>query len=197
MTIAAQAELVSLRFLPPALGGDGEWGEGSTRAFAGLTAATSGDAVAIAVSQIGAKELPDHNNDGPIVNLYLGQCGLAGDNAAWCACFVSWVLARWAQNTARKPEFAIPSTPAAWGFEQFDGKDGAKVFHPQRDKTLLKRGDIVMYTFSHVGILLEQAGDVLHVIEGNTNSDGSRDGYEVIQHPRYLSNVRSVLRLPW
>ena len=54
-----------------------------------------------------------------------------------------------------------------------------------------------MYTFSHVGILYAAAGPTLYVIEGNTNADGSRDGYEVIKHVRQMSQVRSVLRLPW
>ena len=195
--IAAQAELVSRRFLPGPLGGDGEWGDGSKRALAGLRAAVSGSVVDVALSQVGAQESPDHNNDGPVVDLYLDQCGLKGKRAPWCACFVSWCLHRWSENTATTPRFTVPNTAAAWGFESYAGKTGAKLFRPRSDGTTLKPGDILMYTFSHVGILVSQSNGVLHVAEGNTNGDGSRDGYEVLQHPRYLSSVRSVLRLPF
>ncbi len=195
----AQANLVQMHFLPPELGGDGDFGFGSKMALAGLRAACSGDVLDVAQSQIGAQELADHGNDGPIVNLYLSQCGLRGRRLPWCATKVSWDLARWNENTAKPLPFAPPNTAGAWSFEEYDGSHGMRCIRRANLKLSdLRRGDIVMYTFSHVGwVLSVSPNGTIYTVEGNTNEDGSRDGYECIKHVRHFGQVRSILRLPF
>jgi hypothetical protein len=37
---------------------------------------------------------------------------------------------------------------------------------------------------------------MVHTIEGNSNNDGSREGYEVVRHLRPISHIQGFLRLP-
>ncbi len=193
----AQQVLADLKFYGDTV--DDDFGGESRRALAGYRAACTGDVVDVLLSQVGAQEAADHNNDGPTVDLYLDSCGLRGSRLPWCAAFQTWGIHRWAEHTANPPKFKLPTTAGAFAFETIaESIPGAQIFHPGQDQFTLKRGDILIYKFSHIGMLVEVGPDgVLHVVEGNTNSDGSRDGYEVIVHPRYLSAVKFVVRLPW
>ena len=194
--MGVQSFLATKEFYPRELGLDGEFGEGSTRALKGYKAACTGDVVAVATSQIGAQETPIGSNSGPIVNLYMDATGDRGNREPWCADFVSWCFQRWAANTSKPPGFEMPRTASAFGMEDYGASvKGAKVL--QSHALAPQPGDIVVYKFSHVGILQSVGNDgTLHVVEGNTNADGSREGYEVYLHPRYLSSVRSLVRLP-
>jgi hypothetical protein len=59
----------------------------------------------------------------------------------------------------------------------------------------IKAGDIVVFTFSHIGLAVADAkdGEVL-TIEGNTDLAGSREGGGVFQKRRPLSKVRARIR---
>jgi hypothetical protein len=74
------------------------------------------------------------------------------------------------------------------------------VFNPPIDQKSSKprSGDIVVYEFSHAGIVSKD-GDAAHdfyAIEGNTNPTGGRDGYEVAERGRKYSLVKKFIRLP-
>ena len=62
-------------------------------------------------------------------------------------------------------------------------------------------GDIVILTFSHIGIAASGVNEGGHfdTIEGNTNDDGSREGYKVCHktgpHGRRPSQIRCRIRL--
>ncbi len=47
--------------------------------------------------------------------------------------------------------------------------------------------------WEHTGIVLSAEGDVLKTIEGNTNDDGSREGYEVCRRIRNLAKKDFVV----
>jgi len=60
----------------------------------------------------------------------------------------------------------------------------------------IKRGDIVCFTFSHIGIALgspDEAGNLL-TCEGNTNAEGLREGDGVYKKTRNISKIRSRIR---
>jgi len=44
------------------------------------------------------------------------------------------------------------------------------------------------HSYSHVGIVVRRQGDVIETIEGNTNDDGSPNGYEVARRIRHVSS---------
>jgi uncharacterized protein YijF (DUF1287 family) len=62
--------------------------------------------------------------------------------------------------------------------------------------TNVRRGDIVIYTFSHIGIAVGEPDEdgMVYVVEGNTNNAGSREGDGVYRKHRHLSKIRSVIR---
>ncbi len=193
-----QSFLAGRVFYPRVLGIDGQFGDGSNRALAAYRAAWSDkdDLVAIAATQIGVEEIPRGSNNGPFVNMY--QDDNNGAHAeSWCADFVCWCARRLIHERSPTPTIMPPRTSLAYGFGDWARTiPGAKVLLP--GKTALQRNDIVEYTFSHVGIVQDfsPGSGLLHAIEGNTNADGSREGYEVILHPRYLSAVRAIIRVP-
>jgi hypothetical protein len=59
----------------------------------------------------------------------------------------------------------------------------------------LAAGDIIVYEFSHCGILIRAVGDLLEVAEGNTCPAGSRDGDGVYLRQRSREFVRAVVRI--
>jgi cell wall-associated NlpC family hydrolase len=56
-------------------------------------------------------------------------------------------------------------------------------------------GDIVMYTFSHVGIVISDNGKTIQTVEGNTNGEGSREGDGVYFKTRNKSLVKRFVRI--
>jgi hypothetical protein len=59
-------------------------------------------------------------------------------------------------------------------------------------------GDIVVFDFSHVGIIERDSGDAFLTIEGNTNGAGDRDsstGDGVWRKVRQRSLARNLLRI--
>ena len=195
---AAQTPLADLHFYPREKI-DGENGPMTRRALAGYAAATTGDLADVAASQIGATEDPAGSNSGAVVRMYQAAATDEGGTGwAWCAAFVCWCIARWFASSPRAPRgIKLPTTASAFEFEDWGRKVGAKILRPGVKGFSVQRGDIVIYTFSHIGIAGAQDGSgTLHVIEGNTNDDGGREGFKVINHPRYVAKVKCIVRLP-
>jgi hypothetical protein len=60
----------------------------------------------------------------------------------------------------------------------------------------VKRGEVVVYSFSHVGIAEtdSDATGTFNAIEGNTTAAGEREGGAVMRKRRKVGLVRSVVR---
>lgn len=118
-----------------------------------------------------------------------------GDNGyAWCAAFVCWCVM--VAVAGRKITFKRPTTPSAWGMEAWSlAQDNSTwtLKPPGRD---IKRGDIVVFNISHVGICVEgpDANGYITTVEGNTNAAGSREGEGVFKKTRHVSAFRSRIR---
>lgn len=162
---------------------------------------TTGFAEALATaaeSQVGIKE--QGNNGGPDIRKYQASTWYEPAAWPWCAAFVCWC---WQQAALiADPGLQRPTTPGAWDFENWARRVGAKLIKPYRPKTstpdtLARRGDIVIFTFSHIGIVVadQLTGlDALRTVEGNTNPGGSREGDGVYQKTRPPRKVRSLIR---
>jgi len=72
--------------------------------------------------------------------------------------------------------------------------DSVKLKKPHKND--IRKGDIVVFTFSHIGIAVADidADFFVHTVEGNTNSDGAREGDGVYRKKRHSSKIRSVIR---
>lgn len=147
--------------------------------------------VKVAESQEGVRERG--TNGGPSVRKYQSSTWYAPGPWAWCAAFVCWCF----QEAQKQNPLAIerPTTPGARAFENWAKKVGAELIKPIGDHKI-KPGDILVYTFSHIGIAVRhEQGDVVETIEGNTNTEGSREGDGVYRRRRRRSQVRSIIRL--
>jgi hypothetical protein len=137
-------------------------------------------------SQLGVTEATGHN-DGPAVESYLRSVGL-GKGYAWCMAFVYWC----AKNAAVKLNLQNPLKQTAGVMDEWHSGRGAHISAPLQ-------GCIFIMDFGggigHTGIVTGVFGDVLHTIEGNTNSNGSREGTSVLRKVRNTKNMIGFIRL--
>ena len=146
----------------------------------------------IAESQIGVRET--RRNGGDMIEEYQRTTWLPVGPWPWCAAFCCWVVKRAIEG--RSVTFRRPETAGAWDFERWCRSVDRSVMLKKPHKGDIKRGDIVCFTFSHIGIALcspNEAG-YLYTCEGNTNGEGSREGDGVYKKTRHISKIRSRIR---
>ena len=152
---------------------------------------------AIARTQLGTQEDAAHTNRGAAILKYQQATNLGGQGWAWCAAFVDWCVEQFLASNA-PVRVSRPKTASAFGLIDWANSNNCLVFNPSSKDFTARAGDIVVYTFSHTGIVSadqDAAGHFL-AIEGNTNNDGSRDGYEVAERTRSIDLVKAFIRLP-
>jgi hypothetical protein len=149
----------------------------------------------IALSQVGVEEI-DGTNCGPMVNQFKAATNLPPTEPwPWCAAFVCWVVREAMKKAGGTYTFQRPTTAGAWDFENWSKRqdDSTQTRKPHGGD--IKAGDIVIFTFSHIGIAVEDAdGSTVVTVEGNTDSAGSREGGGVFRKTRPLSKIRSRIR---
>lgn len=145
-------------------------------------------ALETAKGEIGKCEIPKGSNWGPHVQIYLASVGIL-EPASWCMAFVFWCFATAAKSlNVQNPLYRTGGVMNQW----YNAHSNNKVFeHPQA-------GDIFIMEFAHglghTGIVEAVEGDYIHTIEGNTNEDGSREGYEVARRKRLIKSIHGFLR---
>lgn len=141
----------------------------------------------IAITQLGVQEIPKNSNAGPAVEKYLKSVGL-GKGYAWCMAFMYWCTKEAAaQNGVLNPLFKTAGVLAMHNKER-----NLIVAIPQP-------GDIFIMDYGkgqgHTGIVEKVEKNLIHTIEGNTNDEGSREGYEVCRRQRKTNTIKAYLRL--
>jgi hypothetical protein len=163
--------------------------------------------LAIAGLEVGVTE-SGGNNKGERIRVYQSATWLKPGAWPWCAAFVCWCLSEWVKNNVVREYLDIfDSTEAngwrcrdasAFGFIKWAEKRGVLITD---EKELAKAGDLVVYDFSHIGIVYEDQvnlTDKIKVIEGNTSPkttqrDGLNDGvYKMERSPKL---VRAYIRI--
>lgn len=154
--------------------------------------------VKLARKEIGVEEV-DGTNCGPRVNEYKAATWLdAKKGWAWCAAFVCWLVREGLKKTGltETATFKRPETAGAWDFRNWsldqDGSTRTKD-RPGRD---IRPGDIVGYTFSHIGLAVSAPSEdgYFMAIEGNTDGEGSREGGAVLEKRRHVGKVKFRIR---
>lgn len=141
----------------------------------------------VAITQLGVQEIPKNSNAGPAVEKYLKSVGL-GKGYSWCMAFVYWA------TKEASIQLAIPNPLTKTGgvLAMFSKEKDLVVTDPQP-------GDIFIMDYGkgmgHAGIVEKVVGSTLHTIEGNTNDDGSREGYKVCRRKRQTKTIKGYLRL--
>lgn len=119
-------------------------------------------------------------NRGPWVRLYMH--GNEGQGYPWCAGFACFCLKQ-ACDTLKE---ALPITPS-FSCDSLADSAKKKDKFVSRDKAGPGSFFLVRNTptdWTHTGIVVSASGDTFKTIEGNTNDDGSREGYEVCARTR-------------
>ena len=110
----------------------------------------------------------------------------------WCAGFVSHVLAQAAFAMGDKAP--IPRQVGVDAIVKDAKRDGrfldGKTLQTATERVVkIRKGSLFVVRrnsrdWTHVGFVTEAAGDHFTTIEGNTNDEGSRDGFEVCARSR-------------
>lgn len=146
----------------------------------------------IALANDGVCEKPKNSNAGPEVEIYLRSVGL-GKGYPWCMAFVYWCV----ETACKEIDIKNPLVKTGGVLRQWNETKCRKI--TPRDKAV-KPGDIFIMEFSkgmgHTGFVEKVAGGMVYTIEGNTNDDGSREGYEVARRQRLLTSFKGFIQLP-
>ena len=143
--------------------------------------------IEIAKSQLGVQEIPKGSNAGPDVEKYLKSVGL-GKGYSWCMAFVYWCVL----EASIKIASSNPLKKTGGVLDQYNSRKNLVTKTPAA-------GDIFIMDFGkgvgHTGFVESVAGNIIHTIEGNTNDDGSREGYEVCRRQRQTNTIKAFIRL--
>ena len=136
----------------------------------------------IAQSQVGTEEHPKGSNKGEQVEQYLNAVGLPG-GYSWCMAFVQWCFK---QTTTPFPFVS------AGVLSVYAHTTSHHVTDPQP-------GDVFIMEFGHgtghTGFVESVEDEFIHTIEGNTNNDGSREGYKVAKRTRRKKSILGYIRI--
>lgn len=148
--------------------------------------------ITLARGEVGVKETT--KNQGPGISKYWTATSYKNgynDRQPWCAALVSWCV----KNANILPSNHNPNTASAFAFESW-GRNLGKYATVSMNPQSISRGDIVVYTFSHIGIATNNSVEKrFRNIEGNTNAAGDREGNGVWEKDRPLSSVRSKITI--
>ena len=154
--------------------------------------------VTLAREQIGVSEV-DGSNCGPVVDEYKRATWLdASRGWPWCAAFICWLVREAIEGREAQVNFERPRTAGAWDFENWAKKQAANGVELRKPTNHdIKAGDIVIFTFSHIGLAVKDMdlSGYVTTIEGNTNGEGSREGGSVLEKRRHVSKIRSRIRI--
>lgn len=154
--------------------------------------------IRIAKAEVGVREV-GNTNCGERVDQYKAATWLNPKKGwPWCAAFVCWVIreALMFSGTKQTKTFKRPRTAGAWDFENWSLEQDATTWLRKPHRGDILSGDIVVFTFSHIGIAVSapDAEGNVKTVEGNTDKKGSREGGGVYLKTRHVSQVRSRIR---
>jgi hypothetical protein len=163
-----------------------------------LSSKLAGMIVELATAEIGVEEV-NGSNSGPRVDEYKAATWLDPTKGwPWCAAFICWVVreAMIAAGVGETPTFKRPRTAGAWDLENWSLKQDASTWTKKPHRGDIEPGDIVVFTFSHVGFAVSapDKNGFVTTVEGNTDKAGSREGGGVFRKKRHVSKIRSRIR---
>lgn len=161
---------------------------------------------AIAEAELGNGESPRGSNRGVGIQKYFRADDYVpnknDDGYPWCASFICYCVATFSESRQGElfRNFPLPRTAAAYGLVEWAKKAGCFIFPPKLCTPKgywPQRGDVVVYNFSHCGIITAAGTPDRHfsAVEGNTDSQGSREGWEVARKARVFGQVKMFIRL--
>lgn len=150
--------------------------------------------VARASQFIGVHEDAAHTNHGAQVVVWLNRAGAsAGDS--WCMAFVYCMFDDCQYTTANG--VTLVSRTASCQAQADHAKASGILVSADAARTKLQPGWIMLQWhtnplgYHHTGIVTDYdpKTGIFHTVEGNTNTDGSREGYEVAKQARHIADT--------
>lgn len=138
-----------------------------------------------------------HPNSGPWVRAFMK--GKEGEWAAWCNGVVSTALDHACASLGLNMNKILQWSWSCEGTKQnaFSSKTSSKYYTPEHlitREVVPERGDLFLVIRKsdnlarHIGVIENVNGSVASCLEGNTNDEGSREGYELCKRKRNLTN---------
>lgn len=122
----------------------------------------------------------------------------------YCAAAVAYWVKQWLTDPEVLKAFQMsPATAEAWrckdasvaGWSKWAKTKGLQLLPP---RSILRRGDLVVYDYSHIEIVTDDDGTLTGpfiAIGANTNASASRDGEGTFEKPRNRARVKHFIRL--
>ena len=150
--------------------------------------------VEVARRYIGVEEQPRGSNRGPHINDFLAHVGLPPGHP-WCTAFVSFCVHKAAQELGMEMDF--PKTGWTPSLLSYAKKKSRLITRNEIEAGVKPRpGWIALFYYpnlqrvAHSGIVERYLPlGMVVTIEGNTNNDGSREGYKVCRRLRKLKSI--------
>jgi len=169
--------------------------------------------VEIAEKEVGIRE-EGGNNRGTRIVEYQGATWLQPGAWPWCAAFTCWIMRELLEDEEvrsylkeyfKKPALTLAQADrvrcrdaSAFGWEKWAVSNGFKLLD---ESSLAKKGDFVVFDFSHIGVVVKDQASLpekIVTIEGNTNGRGDRDspaGDGVWRKERDPALTKSYIRI--
>jgi hypothetical protein len=144
----------------------------------------------VARRQVGQQEQPRGSNWGGTIPQYLASVGI-NSPAPWCAAFVYYCFEHAHDVVNILPRTGYTPLIHRWV------KANKRIITAQQ----AQKADLVLFWFpalkrvAHVGIVGKITPSDVWTIEGNTNDEGSREGYEVARRKRKLTRHMIFVRM--
>lgn len=135
-------------------------------------------------------------NEGTWVRSYMD--GYEGKDWPWCMGFVQTIIDQATFTIGQKLTDYMPASYSCdvVGKYGHDNKNLIRNVELRKDSSVVKAGDVFLnvkkpFDWTHTGIVIGIEGGWIETIEGNTNDEGSREGYEVCERKRDL-NTKNI-----
>lgn len=152
---------------------------------------TSGQKVmAWAKKQVGTTESPAGSNWGPQIGEWIKYTGYTGP-VFWCGCFACYGVCN-----IGKAKIPVRIRLGYTGYITADANAGVNGLTAVPFSSA-RAGDIVVYSFDHIGLVDRVDGDTLYTVEGNTSSGSSgsqSNGGGVFARVRSRADVVTIAR---
>lgn len=153
-------------------------------------------------------EIETSRNHGPAIKKFWTATTYPNGYAnrePYCAAAVAWWVRKWLLDpevlrafkmTPEEAEKWRCKSPAAFGWTEW-ARDKNLVVLGDSQTHVLRTGDLVVYDFSHIGIVYDDYKDRIKAIEANTGEPGKsqRDGDGIFEKDRPREIARNFIRL--
>jgi hypothetical protein len=145
--------------------------------------------IAEAKLYLGEEEKPKLSNRSPRIDYWLLETGV-GFGLPWCSAYVSAVGRQALGRAWPVPRTASVQAMVDWAKTLVSA--GVWQEKPESGDLFVLYFDSLK-RYAHVGLVITVSGEKFIAIEGNTNTDGSRDGYGVyIRERKMLPTTRFI-----